>query len=339
MTNRKSDASDENQGITSVTKAEETSPVIAGMSMRAIRSKDSETRSNIPDHELPVVPVRHVGQWIAGAVMAYIAFELARGLVTNPNFEWNVVFQYLFAPVVLSGLGLTLWLTVASMLAGIVLGIFVAVMRISHNRFLSAPATLYVWFFRGTPLLVQLIFWFNMAILIPVISLGIPFGPTLFQASANDLITPYTAALLGLGLNEAAYMAEIVRAGILSIDNGQHEAARSLGMTPARVLRRIVLPQAIRIIIPPTGNETIGMLKATSLVSVLALSDLLYSVQAISSRTFQTIPLLMVACLWYLILTSLLAIVQGWIERRLAPGSKSETRSPGMFARLTRMTR
>ena len=339
MSNKNSGVKEEPQEVSAVAKADKSSSASADMMQPRVGPNGQETEVKIPDHELPVVPVRHVGQWLAGAVMAFIAFEMAQGLVTNPNFEWDVVFQYLFAPVVLSGLGLTLWLTAASMLAGIVLGIFVAVMRISHNRFLSAPATLYVWFFRGTPLLVQLIFWFNMAILIPVISLGIPFGPTFYQVSANDLITPYTAALLGLGLNEAAYMAEIVRAGILSIDNGQHEAARSLGMTPAKVLRRIVLPQAIRVIIPPTGNETIGMLKATSLVSVLALSDLLYSVQAISSRTFQTIPLLLVSCVWYLVLTSLLAIVQSWIERRLAPGAKSESRSNGMFARLTRMTR
>jgi ABC-type amino acid transport system permease subunit len=195
---------------------------------------------------------------------------------------------------------------------------------------------LYIWFFRGTPVLVQLIFWFNLAILIPVVTIGVPFGPTFFKGSANDLITPYTAALLGLGLNEAAYMAEIVRAGILSIDAGQPEAARALGMTPAKILRRIVLPQAIRVIIPPTGNETIGMLKATSLVSVISLSDLLYSVQTISSRTFQVIPLLLVACIWYLLLTSLLSLVQDWIESRFATGAQPGSRSRGMFNRLVR---
>lgn len=289
-----------------------------------------------PVPNLIVVPVRHVGRWVSGAIMVAAALWMLRGMIENPNFEWETVFEYLFAPVVLTGLGLTLWLTAASMAIGICLGVLVAVMRISPNRFVSIPASLYIWFFRGTPVLVQLIFWFNLAILIPIITIGIPFGPTFFKGSANDLITPYTAALLGLGLNEAAYMAEIVRAGILSIDSGQPEAARALGMTPAKILRRIVLPQAIRVIIPPTGNETIGMLKATSLVSVISLSDLLYSVQTISSRTFQVIPLLLVACVWYLVLTSLLSVVQDWIESRFAAGAPSGTRARGLFNRLTR---
>ncbi|ABE37025.1 amino ABC transporter, permease, 3-TM region, His/Glu/Gln/Arg/opine family domain protein [Paraburkholderia xenovorans LB400] len=271
----------------------------------------------IPDHELEVLSGRKWGRWLAAVIMAVLAVWLGWGVVTNPNFQWDVVFQYLTAHVVLSGLGLTLWLTCAAMAIGIVLGTLLAVMRTSSNPFLSVPAQLYLWFFRGTPVLVQLIFWFNLAILIPQISIAIPFGPVLFHGSANDLITPYTAALLGLGLNEGAYMAEIVRAGILSIDPGQQEAARALGMTPARILRRIVLPQAIRIIVPPAGNETIGMLKTTSLVSVIALSDLLYSVESVSSRTFQTIPLLVVACIWYLVVTSVLSLLQSRIERHL----------------------
>lgn len=278
-----------------------------------------------PDHELTIVPVRNYGRLLAGAVICGASVWLAHGVITNPNFEWEVVFEYLFAPVVMSGLGLTLMLTVAAMAVGISLGVIVAVMRISPSRLLSIPASFYLWFFRGTPVLVQLIFWYNLAILVPVVSIGIPFGPTLFHGSANDLITPYTAALLGLGLNEGAYMAEIVRAGILGVEPGQQEAARALGMTRSKILRRIVLPQAIRIIIPPTGNETIGMLKTTSLVSVITLSDLLYSVQTISSRTFQVIPLLLVACLWYLFMTSILAIAQGFIENWLNPSSQSES--------------
>ncbi|MER9058367.1 amino acid ABC transporter permease [Mesorhizobium sp. M0910] len=280
-----------------------------------------------------------MGRWIAGALMALVAIWLGWSIVNNPNFEWNVVFQYLFSPIVLAGLGLTLWLTAAAMTLGIGLGIVMAVMRVSPNRFLSVPATLYLWVFRGTPILVQLIFWYNLAILIPVVSIGIPFGPTFFHGSANDLITPYTAALLGLGLNEGAYMAEIVRAGILSIDSGQQEAARALGMTPAQILRRTVLPQAVRVIVPPTGNETIGMLKTTSLVSVIALSDLLYSVQTISSRTFQTIPLLLVACLWYLAMTTVLSFIQGRIEKRLGPNRQLPSRSWWFFGRLARTVR
>lgn len=284
-------------------------------------------RNLASDHNLTVVPVRKPGRWIAGAVMAAAAIWLTYGVVTNSNFQWDVVLANLFEPVVLQGLGLTLWLTVAAMGIGIVLSVILAVMRISENPFLSIPAGLYLWFFRGTPILVQLIFWYNLAFLIPEIVIGIPFGPTFFRGSANDLITPYSAALLGLGLNEGAYMAEIVRAGIMSVDQGQQEAARALGMRPGQILRRIVLPQAVRVIVPPTGNETIGMLKMTSLVSVIALSDLLYSVQTISSRTFQTIPLLLVACAWYLAITSVMTAVQGRIEKRFARGNRMVTTS------------
>lgn len=295
--------------------------------------------SAMPEHELVVVQVRNTGRWIAGAAMVLVAMWLGWSVANNPNFEWNVVFQYLFAPIVLAGVGVTLSLTAAAMTIGIGLGIIIAVMRMSPNQFLSMPAALYLWFFRGTPVLVQLIFWYNLAILIPVVSIGIPFGPTFFHGSANDLITPYTAALLGLGLNEGAYMAEIVRAGILSIDAGQQEAARALGMKPMRILRRIVLPQAVRVIAPPTGNETIGMLKTTSLVSVIALSDLLYSVQTVSSRTFQIIPLLLVACLWYLAMTTVLSLIQGRIEKRLGPNRQLPARSWWFFGALGRTVR
>lgn len=288
-------------------------------------------RNLASDHKLTVVPVRKPGRWIAGAAMAAAAIWLAHGIATNPNFQWDIVFANLFAPIVLQGLGLTLWLTVAAMGIGTVLSVIVAIMRISENPFLNVPAGLYLWFFRGTPILVQLIFWYNLAFLIPDISIGIPFGPTFFEGSANDLITPYSAALLGLGLNEGAYMAEIVRAGIMSVDRGQQEAARALGMSPGQILRRIVLPQALRVIVPPTGNETIGMLKMTSLVSVIALSDLLYSVQTISSRTFQTIPLLLVACLWYLAVTSVMTAIQSRIEKRFARGERSVSWSKRMF--------
>ena len=313
---------------------------VKGRNMAVFKSASTSRpeKNTIPDHELEVLSGPKWSRWIAGIIMALLAAWLGWGVVENRNFEWTVVLQYLVAPVVLKGMGLTLWLTCAAMVIGIVLGTLLAVMRTSSNPFLSAPAGIYLWFFRGTPVLVQLIFWFNLAILIPRMWIGIPFGPVLFNGSTNDLITPYTAALLGLGLNEGAYMAEIVRAGILSIDPGQQEAARALGMTRARIMRRIVLPQAIRVIVPPSGNEIIGMLKTTSLVSVISLSDLLYSVQTISSRTFQTIPLLIVACVWYLLITSILSLVQSRIERRLcltrqAPAAKSWTR---LFGGITR---
>jgi polar amino acid transport system permease protein len=272
---------------------------------------------------IEAVPLRHRGRWVAGALVVLAAVWLAYSLVTNDAFHWDVVAHYFFAPEILKGLGMTIVLTVLTMIVGIVLGVVLAVMRLSNNRLVSGASALYVWFFRGTPVLVQLIFWFNLASLYPMLKLGVPFGgPTFASVSANTLITPFLAALLGLGLNEGAYMAEIVRGGILGVDEGQTQAAKALGFTPRQTMRRIVIPQAMRIIIPPTGNQTIGMLKYTSLASVVAVAELLQSAQAIYNRTFETIPLLVVASLWYLILTTVLSIGQHYIERHYARGAR-----------------
>jgi len=216
-----------------------------------------------------------------------------------------------------------------------VLGGILAVMRLSPSPVLSTISWVYIWFFRGTPVLVQLIFWFNLAALFPELSIGIPFGPTFFSVETNAAITPFVAAILGLGLNEAAYMAEISRAGIQSVDDGQVEAAHALGMRRLLTMRRIILPQAMRVIIPPAGNETIGMLKTTSLVSIVTLPELLYSAQSIYSRTFQTIPLLILASLWYLILTSVLTVGQYYIERHFGKGN-ARTMPPTAWQRLRR---
>nr|WP_305123435.1 amino acid ABC transporter permease [Roseomonas sp. GC11] len=216
------------------------------------------------------------------------------------------------------GLGVTLGMTVVAMVLGTAIGIVLAVARMAQSRLLSGLAGLYIWFFRGTPLLVQLIFWYNLSTLFPRLSIGIPFGPELWSWKTNDVITPLTAAIAGLALNEAAYMAEVVRGGLLSVDSGQWLTARAFGMSRARALRRIILPQAMRAIIPPTGNQLISMIKATSLVSVIAMADLLYSAQSVYNRTFQVIPLLLVAVLWYLLITSILNVVQGAIERHYA---------------------
>jgi polar amino acid transport system permease protein len=269
---------------------------------------------------LKVVPVRHPGRWAATAVVLVLVAMFVNTLLTNPRFQWDIVGEYFLSESVLDGLRRTLMLTVLSMLAGLVLGVVLAVMRLSPNPIVSSVSWLYIAFFRGTPLLVQLLFWFNLSALYPVLSLGVPFGPSFVSGSSNAFITPLIAALLGLALNEAAYMAEIVRGGLQSVDTGQSEAAQALGMSRGHILRRIVLPQAMRVIVPPTGNETISMLKTTSLVSVLSMPDLLYSVQIIYSRTYQTIPLLIVASLWYLILTSVLTTGQYFLERRFARG-------------------
>jgi polar amino acid transport system permease protein len=199
-------------------------------------------------------------------------------------------------------------------------------MRLSPNPLVAGASWAYIWVFRGTPVLVQLLFWNFISALYPTIDLGIPFGPSFIHADANHLISAFTAAILGLGLNEGAYMAEIVRAGILSVDEGQTQAAHSLGMTRLTTLRRIVLPQAMRVIIPPTGNETISMLKTSSLVSVIAYTELLYSVQQIYSVNYRTIPLLLVASIWYLAVTSILSIGQYYLERRYG---RSLARAPG----------
>jgi polar amino acid transport system permease protein len=284
------------------------------------QSGDAEGRPE----DIRAVPVRRPGRWIAAAIVLVVAVSLVRSAVTNPRFEWSVVGDYLFDQRILVGLRLTLELTVIAMAIGIVLGIILAVMRLSLNPLVSGASWLYIWFFRGTPVLVQLIFWYSIAALYPTISLGIPFGHAFVHADANKLITPFTAAILGLGLNEGAYMAEIVRAGIISVPEGQGDAAQALGMTRLQTMRRIVLPQAMRVIIPPTGNETISMLKTSSLASFLAVGELLYAVQAIYSADFKTIPLLIVASIWYIVCTSVLYVGQFYLERYYGRGGTRE---------------
>jgi polar amino acid transport system permease protein len=267
-----------------------------------------------------------VGRWIAAAIVLLIAAVIVHSVATNSRFQWGVVGDFLFDHRVLDGVRVTLELTFIAMAIGIALGVILAVMRLSPNPLVSGASWVYIWFFRGTPVLVQIIFWgVGISALYPKISIGIPFGgPTFASGNANHIITTFMAAILALGLNEGAYMAEIVRAGILSVDEGQHEAAASLGMTRLQTMRRIVLPQAMRVILPPTGNETISMLKTTSLVSVIAYAELLYAVQLIYSVNFKTIPLLIVASIWYLFFTSILSIGQYYIERRYARGSSRE---------------
>jgi polar amino acid transport system permease protein len=274
--------------------------------------------------EIKAVPVPHPGRWLAGAVVLVLVAMLAHTLVTNPRFEWGIIGDYFTSRRVLDGLAITILLTVVAMAIGIVLGVILAVMRLSANPLLSWSSWVYIWFFRGTPVLVQLLVWYNLAFLYPQISLGVPFGPAFLHADANSLVTPLAAAILGLGLNEGAYMAEIVRAGIVSVDHGQVEAAQALGMSRGLTMRRIVLPQAMRVIIPPTGNETISMLKTSSLASVIGVTELLYAVQLIYAVNFKTIPLLIVACIWYLIVTSVLTVGQYYIERHYARGATRE---------------
>lgn len=269
--------------------------------------------------------MRHVGRWIGAAVVLLFIAIAVNSILTNPRFEWGVVGDFLFDGRIIDGLVLTLELTVCAMVAGVLIGILLAVMRLSPNPLVAGVSGFYIWLFRGTPVLVQLLFWNFIAALYPDITIGIPFGgPDFFTLQSNTFITPFVAALLGLGLNEGAYMAEIVRAGILSVDEGQTQASQALGMSRLQTMRRIVLPQAMRVIIPPTGNETISMLKTTSLVSVIATAELLYAAQLIYAQNYRTIQLLIVASIWYLAMTTILTIGQYYLERRFGRGHRRE---------------
>lgn len=284
--------------------------------------------------EYTVVTARHPWRWVAAAAVTAVVGLLLLSAVTNPRFGWDKVALYFRDITIVNGIGITLMLTVVCMAAGVGLGVILAVMQLSANPVVKASAGIYVTAFRGTPVLVQLLFWFNLSALYPEITFGIP-GVSL---DANQLITPLAAAILGLGLNEAAYMSEIVRAGIQSIDQGQGEAAGALGMSRLQTLFRVILPQAMRVIIPPTGNEFIGMLKMTSLVSVIAVPELLYSAQIIYSKNLQVVPLLLVASIWYIIVTTVFSVGQGYLERRFSRGT-SRSVPPSAAERLRRFFR
>ncbi len=277
---------------------------------------------------IKAVPVRHPGRWVAaivvGAIAAYIFYTVVTAIQNDHTAQgsgWAAVGHYLFNTLIFKGILVTLELTVLAMAVGIVLGVILAVMRLSPNPVMSWVSWLYIWFFRGTPVLVQIFFWFNLNLVLKSIDIGIPFTSFWLHANTNTLIPPFMAALLGLGFNEAAYMAEIVRAGIISVEHGQTEAAQALGMNRGLVMRRIVLPQAMRVIIPPTGNETISMLKTTSLAFTASVTELFTRQQQIATATYDVLELLIVASIWYLVMTSILTVGQYYIERHFARGS------------------
>ncbi|GAA2214529.1 amino acid ABC transporter permease [Nonomuraea monospora] len=267
-----------------------------------------------------VVTARRPLRWVAAAAVLVVLAMAASALITNPAWEWDVVGQYLFAPSVVRSVLLTLELTALGIGLGFALGTVVALMRLSPNRLLSSVAFGYVWLFRSVPLILQLLFWYNLALLYPRLSVGVPFGPAFFDFGTMDLIGPLTAAVLGLALHQAAYAAEIVRGGLLSVDHGQREAAAALGLPPARQLFRIVLPQAMRTIVPNAGNEIIGLVKGTSVVYIMALPELFYQVQVIYNRNGRVMALLLVAAIWYLVLTTVLSVVQHYVERHYGKG-------------------
>lgn len=255
-----------------------------------------------------VVAQRRPWLWLASAIVIVACAALAVAIWQNPNIDHRVVARYQFAPAILHGLWITVVLALLSAAIGLVLGVAFALMRLSRSAVLRSFAALYAWLFRGTPLLVQILFWGNLALLFQTLG---PFR-------TNDVMTPFVASVVALGLNEGAYMSEIVRAGIAAVDRGQYDAAQALGMSRALSMRRIVLPQALAVIVPPAGNQFISLLKATSLVSVIAGGDLLTAAENISSANLRTIELMLVATFWYLVLTTLTTLGQHVLERRLA---------------------
>lgn len=312
------------------------------------------TREGQPDPARPetikAVPVRHPGRWVAAAVVAILAAMFVNLLVTNPRFQWDFVFENLFSPPILRGVRTVIIMTVMAMAIGIALGVVVAVMRLSPNPLLSSAAWFYTWFFRAVPRIVLLVLFGNLGILWERLEFGLPFDrqigylfgiedftARIFGFDARTVLAGFMAGLLGLALSEAAYMAEIVRAGILSVDRGQIEAASALGMGRVLTLRRIVMPQAMRAIIPPTGNEMIALLKDTALLAYVPVTnELWFQTQAIGARTFRIFPMLVAACMWYLFLTSVLMVVQNFVERHFARGYDATRRARVRLRGLTR---
>lgn len=283
-------------------------------------STTTKTTSNDEKYELAhlrIVPKRHIGRMVAAAVVLVIVGAIIRAFSVG-EIEWNYVWEFLFAPSILKGMVNSLYMTVAAMALGIILGVIIAVMRVSGNPVLSSIAVGYVWIFRGAPALLQLMIWFNLALIFPTIGI-----PGLFEYKTVDVMTPFVAAMLGLGISQGAYTSEVVRSGLLSVDSGQYEAARSIGMTQNKMLRRIVLPQAMRVMVPPVGNEVIGMVKLTSLASIIQYSDILHNAQTIYYANTRVLELLLVACFWYLVVVSVLSVIQHYIEEYYSRGSKS----------------
>ncbi|THA73481.1 amino acid ABC transporter permease [Streptomyces sp. A0642] len=270
--------------------------------------------ASVPPPQIRAIPVRHWGRWLSGvvvvAVLAMLVYAFAQG-----DINWDTVGDFVFDDRIVKGAVNTVIISVLSMIIGLVLGVVFAVMRLSKNPVTGAVAWLYIWLFRGTPVYVQLLLWFNLALIFPILNLGF------YKDEMVDVMTPFAVALLGLGLNEGAYMAEIVRSGIQSVDEGQTEASHALGMSTGKTMRRIVLPQAMRVIVPPTGNEFINLLKTSSLVSAVQYTDLLRAATNIGATSFAVMEMLLVASVWYLALTSVFSIGQYYVERYYARGS------------------
>ena len=284
---------------------------------------DVDTSPPTSPAAIDAVPLRHPWRLVAAAVITILVGLFLYGMATNPAYRWNIFAKYLFNDRILFGVWNTLQLTIYSMVLAIVLGVVLAVMRLSPNPVFRSVSWVFLWIFRGTPIYVQLSFWGLIPTIYANIQLGVPFGPSFFHLNLQALSIPFILAMLGLALNEAAYMAEIIRAGISSVPEGQSEASTALGMSWGMTMRRTVLPQAMRVIIPPTGNEVISMLKTTSLVTAVPYAFDLYSIatREIAARTFEPVPLALVAVAWYLLMTSILMVGQYYLERYYSRGA------------------
>ncbi len=296
-----------------------------------VRSEPIEAGGQTP--RITVHQRRPTRRWVLSIVLVAFVATLLLAAAFNDNLRWSVVWTYFVSPPILHGLLVTLELSVIAMVIGIVLGVLLALAARSPVLVLRWFAAGYIWLFRGVPLLVQLLFWFNIGILVPRISFDIPLTNLWFDMSANAVISGFTASIMGLGLNEGAYMAEIVRAGLIAVPTGQRDAALSIGMSPGRAMRYIVLPQTIRVVIPPTGNEFIGLVKSSAMVAVIGGGDLLYRAQIIYGQNFEVIPLLLVASIWYLVITSIATLLQAHVEKRLSDDVYRPARIRGQRSR------
>jgi polar amino acid transport system permease protein len=292
--------------------------------------------TTVTDDAAVAVKRRHPLYYLLVVVVAVLAAMLIKLVITNPRFQWRVVAHYIVSSAVLQGLRLTVILAIVIFAVATVLGIFIALARLSQFRLIRDLAIGYLWFFRAVPLLVQILFWFNLGYFIPTLSVGIPFGPSIAHWQTNSLISALTAAIIAIALHDAATIAEIVRGGILSVGQGQIDAAKALGLRPAQIARKITLPQAARIVTPPLGNQLIATVKATSLVSVVSLADVLFVVESIYAINLEIVPLLLVASIWYIVVVAFLTVLQALLERKLSNAYKAtgDSRKAGESAVL-----
>lgn len=294
----------------------------------------TNTSSPVSPEALRIISKRYYGRWFSALLVLLLLAGLLHSVFNNPRFEWHIVAASFTEDSIISGVLMTLQLTAISVVLGFTGGTLLALMRLSSNPVLVAVSWGYTWFFRGVPMLVQLFIWYNIGALYPTISFAFPGGGEIWSVSSNDLISPFSAAVIALVMHQAAYAAEIIRAGIQNVGVGQIEAAKALGYTRGQIFRFTVLPQAMRAILPPAGNEVIGQLKTTAVVSVISLQDVLYSAQIIYQRTYEVIPLLLVATLWYLLLTSVLSIGQYYVERYFGRGVNRKEKHEWIKTRL-----